>query len=170
LKYIIIPIVVVLLDQISKILIKQYWVSNDLFYEKINIFGDYLRLIFIQNPGIAFGIDTSNYHIYITLLTIFAAIFLSYYLYQLVKENSYESLSWSFILGGAIGNCIDRVLVLIPSYNYHGVIDFIDIGINQYRWYTFNLADASITIGLIIYIYQTCFLKLNKLVEEENTI
>ena len=159
-----------LLDQVSKIFIKQYWIKNDLFYGSLNIFGDYVRFIFVENPGIAFGIDTSRYHLYITLLTILAIIFLSYYLYKLVVKNSYESLSWSFILGGAIGNCIDRILVLIPSYNYSGVIDFIDIGFNQYRWYTFNLADTSITLGLIIYIYQTYILKLNESVEEENTI
>ena len=159
-----------LLDQVSKIFIKQYWIKNDLFYGSLNIFGDYVRFIFVENPGIAFGIDTSRYHLYITLLTILAIIFLSYYLYKLVVKNSYESLSWSFILGGAIGNCIDRILVLIPNYNYSGVIDFIDIGLNQYRWYTFNLADTSITLGLIIYIYQTYILKLNESVEEENTI
>lgn len=159
-----------LLDQVSKIFIKQYWIKNDLFYGSLNIFGDYVRFIFVENPGIAFGIDTSRYHLYITLLTILAIIFLSYYLYKLVVKNSYESLSWSFILGGAIGNCIDRILVLIPSYNYSGVIDFIDIGLNQYRWYTFNLADTSITLGLIIYIYQTYILKLTESVEEENTI
>ena len=159
-----------LLDQVSKIFIKQYWIKNDLFYGSLNIFGDYVRFIFVENPGIAFGIDTSRYHFYITLLTILAIIFLSYYLYKLVAKNSYESLSWSFILGGAMGNCIDRILVLIPNYNYSGVIDFIDIGFNQYRWYTFNLADTSITLGLIIYIYQTYILKLNESVEEENTI
>mgnify|MGYP006101953627 CR=1 FL=1 len=159
-----------LFDQVSKIFIKQYWIENDLFYSSLNVFGDYVRFIFVENPGIAFGIDTSRYHLYITLLTIIAIIFLSYYLYKLVVENSYESLSWSFILGGAIGNCIDRILVLIPSYSYTGVIDFIDIGFNQYRWFTFNLADTSITVGLIIYIYQTYILKLNKSIEEETTI
>ena len=55
-------------------------------------------------------------------------------------------------------------MVLIPNSNYLGVIDFIDIGINKYRWYTFNIADASITIGLLIYIYQTYFVeKYNKI-------
>ena len=51
----------------------------------------------------------------------------------------------SFVIGGALGNSIDRLLVLIPSTDYRGVIDFIDIGINHYRWYIFNIADASIT-------------------------
>ena len=92
---------------------------------------------------------------------------MSYYLYTLVLNNSYEALSWSFILGGAIGNCIDRIMILIPNSNYLGVIDFIDIGINQYRWYTFNFADASITLGLIIYLYQT-YISNSRLVEKNN--
>jgi len=155
LKYISIPIFIVLIDQVSKILIKNHWLENNLFYSKINIVGNFIRFTFIENPGIAFGINTSKFHIYITLITIIAIFFIGYYLYSLIQVDSYEILSWSFILGGAIGNCIDRIFVLIPSLKYNGVIDFIDIGINQYRWYIFNVADASITIGLIIYFYQT---------------
>ena len=60
-------------------------------------------------------------------------------------------------------------MVLIPNSNYLGVIDFIDVGINKYRWYTFNLADSSITLGLIIYFYQTYMLK-NRLFEKNNKI
>ena len=158
-KYIFIPIVVVLIDQISKILIKNYWLNNNLYYSKINIIGDFVRFTFLENPGIAFGINTSRFHVIITLVTIIAILFIIYYLYELIKINSHESLPWLFILGGAIGNCIDRILVLIPALDYKGVIDFIDIGINQYRWYIFNFADASITIGLCVYIYQTYITK-----------
>ena len=163
-KFLFIPIFIIFLDQSSKIFIKNFWIKNTLLYGKVNLVGDYVRVIFIENPGIAFGIDTSKYHFFITILTILVILLLSYYLYTLIIKNSYEKLSWAFILGGAIGNCIDRVLVLIPGSGYSGVIDFIDIGINQYRWYTFNIADASITIGLVIYLYQTYFIeKYNKI-------
>ena len=161
-KFFYIPLIVVILDQLSKILIKQYWIQNNLFYQKINIFGDYLRFVFIENPGIAFGIDTSKYHLYITFLTVCAVIFLIYHLYKLIEVNSPECLAWSFILGGAIGNCIDRVLVLIPNLNYKGVVDFIDMGIGEYRWYIFNIADASITVGLIIFLYQSYIISKRK--------
>ena len=167
-KYILIPIFVVLIDQISKISIKNYWLENNLFYSNINIVGNFIRFTFIENPGIAFGINTSKFHIYITLITIIAICFIIYYLYSLIKINSYESLSWSFILGGAIGNCIDRIFVLIPNLEYDGVIDFIDIGVNQYRWYIFNFADTAITVGLIIYFYQTYISKKYRLFEKEN--
>ena len=158
-KIFLISILVVFLDQISKILVKNHWQNNDFLIGKIKIVGDYLRIIFIENPGIAFGLDTSSYHLYVTLLTVVAVIFLIVYLYSLVKKDSYEKLSMSLILGGAIGNLVDRILVLFPNSNYNGVIDFIDVGVGYYRWYTFNVADASITLGLIIFIYQTYILK-----------
>ena len=89
-KIVFIPIIVVLLDQISKISVKNYWINNNLFYSKLNVIGDYLRIVFIENPGIAFGIDTSSYHFFITVLTIFAVCFLVAYLYYLILQKSYE--------------------------------------------------------------------------------
>ena len=136
--------------------------KNELFYSKINIIGDYVRIIYLENPGIAFGIDTSQYHFYITLLTFIAIVFLYFYYLKLISLKHYEKLSVSFIIGGAIGNFIDRFLVLLPNSGYNGVIDFIDIGIGYSRWYTFNIADASITIGLLIFFYQTYIIKKNK--------
>jgi len=162
LKFFYISLIVVIFDQLSKFFIKQYWIENNLFYNQINIIGNYLRFVFIENPGIAFGINTSNYHLYITIFTVLAIIVLVYFLCQLIRADSIECLPWSFILGGAIGNCIDRIMVLIPSSGYNGVIDFIDIGFNQYRWYVFNIADASITIGLIIFLYQAYIFKEKK--------
>ena len=160
-KFFYISLIVVIFDQLSKFFIKQYWIENNLFYNQINIIGDYVRFVFIENPGIAFGIDTSSYHFFITVLTIFAVCFLVAYLYYLILQKSYERYSMSFILGGAIGNLIDRILTSFSYFNYNGVIDFIDVGFRNFRWYTFNIADASITIGLFIFLYQTYVLKRN---------
>ena len=153
-KYIYLSIVVVFLDQFSKILIKNYWIKNNLFYNNINIINDYLRFTFLENPGIAFGINTGGYHVLITLLTLAAIIVLLFHFNNLLKNKDPELFPVSLIIGGAIGNAIDRVLMLIPSFNYNGVIDFIDIGFNNYRWYIFNIADASISIGLFVMLYQ----------------
>ena len=165
-KIISIPIIVVFFDQLSKILVKKYFIQQELFYANINILGDFLRFTFIENPGIAFGIDTSNYHLYITIATIVAIFFIYYQLILSVKNNTSDIYPLAFILGGAIGNCIDRILVFIPSFNYNGVIDFIDIGINNFRWYIFNIADASISIGLFIFIYNFFMNKTNKSIEK----
>ena len=153
-KYSIIILLVIFVDQLTKISVKSYWLKNKFTIDKINLLGDYLRITFIENPGIAFGIDTSKYHFFITILTFFIIFILFYHLISLIKINDKEALPMSFVIGGALGNSIDRLLVLIPTTDYRGVIDFIDIGINQYRWYIFNIADASITIGLLILLYQ----------------
>ena len=154
-RYSVIILLVVFVDQITKISVKNYWLTNKFTIDKINIFGDFLRVTFIENPGIAFGIDTSRYHFYITLLTFLIIFILFYHFISLLKVNDKETLPMSFVIGGALGNSIDRLLVLIPGTDYRGVIDFIDIGFNSYRWYIFNIADASITVGLFILLYQT---------------
>ena len=62
-------------------------------------------------------------------------------------------ISLSLISGGAVGNLIDRLFVIFGLFNYHGVIDFIDIGIPFYRFYIFNIADMCVSIGIILFIY-----------------
>ena len=160
-KIIFIPIIIIFIDQLSKISIKKYWIENNLLYDHINIISNNLRFVFVENPGIAFGIDTSRISVSITIITLLAVIFISFYLYSLIIKNSYEKLPIAFILGGAIGNFIDRFLTVIDYDQYNGVIDFIDIGIHNFRWYTFNVADLSISIGLCIFFYQTYILKIS---------
>ena len=136
---------IVFSDQLSKILIK----LNLVKYEKVDILGNFLKFTYIENQGIAFGIDTSRFHVIVILLT-FIAIFALIY-YKIHSSLKYERIPLELIIGGAIGNAIDRILVLIPSLDYSGVIDFIDIGFGNFRWFIFNLADTFITIGVILY-------------------
>tara|TARA_Y100000590_G_scaffold464971_1_gene635832 strand:- start:911 stop:1408 length:498 start_codon:yes stop_codon:yes gene_type:complete len=138
---------IIFFDQFSKYLIKTLFLQ----YQQIDILGSFLRFTYVENKGIAFGIDTSNYHLLITLITIFGISILIYYYNYNLKDPVVEKIPLCFIIGGAIGNAIDRVFVLIPSMGYGGVVDFIDIGINSYRWYIFNVADTAITIGIILY-------------------
>ena len=95
-----IPIIVALIDQLTKLYIK----FNFTLYEKYEIFGNFVRIFYIENSGIAFGIDTSSFHFFITVLTIIAIIVLARYLLILYREKSDEKKSISLILGGAIGN------------------------------------------------------------------
>ena len=139
---------VILFDQITKYLVKKFIP----YYDSISIVGDYIRFTFIENSGIAFGIDTSDFHIYITILTVFAIIILFFYYFDIKSKEPLLIFPLSLIIGGAIGNAIDRILVLVPNSGYNGVVDFIDLGINDFRWYVFNIADTSITIGAILYI------------------
>jgi len=143
-----IPIFILIIDQLSKLYIK----NNFFLYQSFDVFGTYLRFTYIENQGIAFGIDTSDYHIIVTILTIAAILFFIYYFILQIIHNSIEKIPISLILGGAIGNAIDRVLVLFPDSGYLGVVDFIDIGWNNFRWYIFNFADLSISLGAVLYI------------------
>ena len=72
----------------------------------------------------------------------------------------------AFILGGAIGNLIDRLSVLYVK-EYKGVIDFIDIGTSSYRWYTFNIADTAVTIGMTLYILHGIIIKNTNNIKED---
>ena len=64
-------------------------------------------------------------------------------------------VAFSMILGGAIGNIIDRIFVIFSLFDYFGVIDFIDVGFENYRFYIFNISDMSVSIGILLFIYYT---------------
>ena len=70
-------------------------------------------------------------------------------------------LSIAFILGGALGNIVDRTMMIINPSDYGGVIDFIDIGLFPYsfRWYIFNIADTSVSIGMVLFIFHSFYLQ-----------
>ena len=140
-----------IVDQISKLWVKE----NFSLYIPINIIGDYFRITYCENPGIAFGIRVGSWQVSITILSYVISVVLFVYLYRERKNHITIKIALGLILGGALGNLIDRTLMIIKPETYGGVIDFIDIGFGQYRWYTFNIADASITIGLLIFFYQT---------------
>lgn len=132
----IITVVVAICDQITKSIIR----NSFLLGETRNIFGDYLRLTYVTNPNIIWGINIGGPKISL-LLTSVAFIFVVY-LFIKSKEKLFL-VALSLILGGAIGNIIDRIL-------FGKVTDFIDMGIKGFRWATYNIADASVSIGLVI--------------------
>jgi len=131
----------ILMDQSTKI-----WVSTNLFYhESIPIFGNTLRITYTRNPGIAFGISSGPLTgLPLLFITLLGSIFIAYILVMESRISKVRSAALGMILGGAVGNLIDRL--------FHGdVIDFIDVGINNsYRWPIFNVADASVVAGLLL--------------------
>ena len=143
-RYILV-IVLVILDQISKIYVKNVF-DYGIPY---NFIGSYIRITYVENPGLAFGIPVGSFYLVITLITLVITIVILVNLYY--EKIRALMFSLSFILGGAIGNIIDRILVLL-EFNYNGVVDFIDIGYLDFRWYIFNFADIYITIGILVYI------------------
>lgn len=137
----------------------------------IPVLGDFLRITFIENPGMAFGIEVGG-KFFLTVFSIVASVGIFTYLYLMRKENLAFRLSLAFILGGAVGNLIDRVfygIIYGESPLFHGkVVDFIDVdffnidlwGFHLTRFWVFNIADASVTIGvLIMLLFHRSFLK-----------
>ncbi len=73
-------------------------------------------------------------------------------IYLIVKSKNIDKILFSLILGGALGNFYDRLV-------YFGVPDFIDIHYNNFHWFTFNIADIFITLGIIMLISKDIFIK-----------
>ena len=185
-KYFLVSFLVILIDQ----LIKLYVFYNFPFegYE-VKVFGDWFKLNYITNEGMAFGIRIAGDYgkLLLTIFRIFACGGIAYYLYTLIQKNLPQGLLWSvaLILGGAIGNVVDSTFygVLLdnapydaPTAWFHGkVIDmfYLDIcncfmptwipfiGGSYYPlWPVFNLADASIFVGVFwIILFQRAFFK-----------
>ena len=128
------------LDRVTKINIINHQLNNGILF--IN---DYLNLELVWNTGIGFGLFSQNANIYyhsISLLIFFVIVFLSY---LISKANFADKIFFALILGGALGNFYDRLL-------YFAVPDFIDFHINDFHWFTFNIADIFITVGIILII------------------
>ena len=137
----------IFIDQVSK---KIVFLQKDLFINGIEVF-DFFNLVYVENKGISFGIF-SKYELsfYLGILSFLISFYIGY-LIKITKKK-YEIISLSLILGGAIGNGIDRI-----KNNY--VIDFFDFYLDSYHWPAFNFADGFITIGGIMYFWQVFFKK-----------
>jgi len=132
-----ISLFVILIDQTLK-----YFVAKNLPYGKpLKIMGNYLWITYIKNPFGVWGIKFPKwfpYELIAFLIIILLIIFL------ILEKKKIYVLSYSFLFGGAIGNLIDRL-------RFKAVVDFIDVGISEnLRWPIFNIADSSITIGIIL--------------------
>lgn len=82
------------------------------------------------------------------------------YLYRERSSHLAIKGALGLILGGALGNLVDRTLMIFNPESYRGVIDFIDIGFsNELRWYVFNIADSSVTCGIILYLIYSYYIE-----------
>lgn len=162
---------IVVVDQISKLWVKgisipslginiggmQYGLSTP-------VLGDFFRLTYIENPGMAFGIDVGG-KLFFSLFSIALGIGIFYYLYRARSEQMTFRISLALILGGAIGNLIDRTFYGV-LFNYAPLffgkvvdffdVDFFDINILGYslsRWPVFNVADAAVTVGILMLLF-----------------
>tara|TARA_A100000164_G_scaffold354035_1_gene361218 strand:- start:256 stop:765 length:510 start_codon:yes stop_codon:yes gene_type:complete len=143
---ILLVIIVFFLDRISKIKIIKNQIDNDRVY--IN---DFINLDLVWNTGIGFGLFSSNSTIVYNSITAVIGIILVVIVYMILKSNLFEKILYSIILGGALGNIYDRIV-------YFAVPDFIDIHYHRFHWFTFNIADIFITVGIFLLIINEFFL------------
>ncbi|MFZ1322944.1 MAG: signal peptidase II [Ignavibacteria bacterium] len=167
-KVLFITFFIVIADQVTKILVKGISIPSlgieieGMPYQSSKkVFGDLFKITFIENPGMAFGLQIGG-KLFLSLFTIAATLLLIFFLYKNRKENLILRLALAFILGGAIGNLIDRVfygeIYSYAPYFYGRVVDFLHIdfpnftifGKTIYSWPIFNIADISVTIGFLM--------------------
>ena len=149
LKNFIIIFCIFLVDRISKI-----FVVNKVYQlEQNQIFSSrFINIELIWNKGIAFGLfsfDEKNYYNYMSILIVIITIIV---FFLMIRSKGKEKIGFSMIVGGSLGNLFDRLV-------YSSVPDFIDIHINNYHWFIFNVADIFITIGVMLLIYSEIYLK-----------
>ena len=136
-KIFIISFIILVIDIISKRLV----IGNLETSESVSIIDNFFRITYAENTGVAFSL-IEGYVGFIIMMTVIVIIMI----FKYVKSNNinkYEEIGYSFILGGALGNLLDRVI-----YGY--VIDFLDFNIFGYDFPIFNIADSFIVIGVFI--------------------
>jgi len=178
-KYFLLAFLVIAIDQASKLLVHH----NMYLHEEINVLGEWFRLHYLLNPGMAFGIRWENEFgkLALTVFRIAAMVGIGYYLIRLATRGAHKGLLWcmGLILGGAVGNVIDSTFYGVylnnapenaPTAWFHGqVIDMLYFPLFDFVWPewvpyiggryfeffspVFNIADSSIFIGVAIILF-----------------
>jgi len=143
-------VTIVIVDQATK-----YWIVQSMrLHESIPIVPNLFSLTYIRNPGAAFGLlaGSSNAFrmVFFGVTSLFALALLGTILFRLPEKDWVGQLSIVGILGGAIGNLIDRL-------RFGEVIDFLDVYVESYHWPAFNVADSAITVGVACLIIHFAF-------------
>ena len=116
---------------------------------------DFLNFDLVWNTGIGFGFLSTDSSLIYNLITGIICIVIMFLIYLIVKSKTSDKILFSMILGGAIGNVYDRL-------TYFAVPDFIDIHYKNFHWFTFNIADIFITLGIILIILNDLLIKKNE--------
>lgn len=159
---------IVFADQVTKLAVKGFsipWLGlrweGMTYGQSIPVLGEFFRLTYIENPGMAFGIDFGG-KIFFSILSILASGAILAYMMRVRRAPLGFRVALALILGGALGNLIDRVFYGVlygeaPLFQGKVVdffdVDFFNISLGSYhltRWPVFNIADASVTIGVVL--------------------
>ena len=147
--FLLISIFIFALDRFTKLKIIQDINENPYYVN------DYINLDLTWNIGIGFGLlstDSSVIYYFISLLI--SVIILILFIFFIISKN-FDKFIYSIIIGGALGNLYDRLF-------FNAVPDFIDLHYRGFHWFTFNMADIFITIGVLMLIFKEIFFKNEK--------
>ena len=134
--------IIFLVDRISKLKV------IDNFSDATYYVNDYFNINLLWNIGIGFGLLSTDSSLLYNLVTLIIGSVIIFLLYFFIISKRIDKLIYSIIIGGALGNFYDRI-------NYNAVPDFIDLHYNNFHWFTFNVADIFITMGIMIYIIRS---------------
>jgi signal peptidase II len=146
LKWLGLSLLALILDQASKLVIA----SSMQLYQSIPI-TSFFKLTYVRNTGAAFSFlsDAGGWQRWLfAVLAILISIIIAVWLTRLKKQETLLAVALSLILGGAIGNLIDRL-----AYGY--VIDFLDVYYQTWHWPAFNVADSAITLGVMLMLLES---------------
>ncbi len=138
---------------IADLITKEIILRRVALYETIPVISGFFNITHIHNTGGAFGVFSQASPLILFAVAFFAACFVIYF-YALTPDG-YPVLAGglALILGGAVGNLVDRV-------RFGSVVDFLDFYIGSYHWPAFNVADSAITVGGAILLYHVLFQKI----------
>lgn len=139
--------IIFLLDRISKNkVINSELIENNLYVN------NFLNFDLTWNTGIGFGFFSSNSQMIYNSITFFIGIVIIAIFFMLLKSKLIDKLLFALIIGGALGNFYDRI-------TYFAVPDFIDFHYQNFHWFTFNIADIFISLGIIILLLKDFLIK-----------
>ena len=138
--------IIFFLDRYTKLFILNNFTENTYYLN------DYINLDLIWNIGIGFGFLSTDSIILYNFISLVIALVIIFLLYIFVKSETLDKMIFTLILGGALGNFYDRIV-------YKAVPDFIDLHYENFHWFTFNVADIFISLGIIIFLLRNFFTK-----------
>ncbi len=144
--FILIISIIFFLDRYSKFEILRNFSDNSFYVN------DFLNLYLIWNSGIGFGLLSFDTNLIYNLITTLIGLVIIILIMIGIKSEPSEKTIFSIIVGGALGNFYDRIV-------FNAVPDFIDLHYGNFHWFTFNVADIFITIGVIAFLIKGFFLK-----------
>jgi signal peptidase II len=128
---------IVVIDQLTKAWLASFLAPG----QSVSVVGDFIRLVHARNDGGLFGLFRGQAEVFAVVSIVVVALIVAYH--GRSGRNPYLSITLGLLLGGALGNLVDR---LLRGY----VIDFVDAGIGGLRWYTFNVADSAISFAILL--------------------